>query len=396
MPRSPRRLRFAGAFLAIGLAVLPSEGLVLAVSDDATALPWCGSLSSEPVGPGPSASSWTSGHGDVYPGAWGGMASAPIAPRTEHSVVWTGDQAIYWGGDGAAYVPSDDTWREVAPSPLRGRARHTAIWTGSRMIVWGGGTGGRVLTDGAAYDPATDTWAVLADPGMGGRHRHQALWTGSRMLVYAGTDAQDESVAGGLAYDPVADTWDAIPADPLGDLDTRYVTWTGTRMLLVGYVDGRGAGTEVARMADFDPVSRRWRTLVGVPLSRHEQPRPVATGGATLVMSSQPPALHEGRPTSVILDARSSCWTTPRSVPPPNDGTLMPVWSGSLLLVLGQEGVAYDPTGDRWWSLPPAPPGAASRDAVPAVWAGDRVLVWSGLSGESSEPLADGVAFLPA
>ncbi len=314
MPRSPRRLRFAGAFLAIGLAVLPSEGLVLAVSDDATALPWCGSLSSEPVGPGPSASSWTSGHGDVYPGAWGGMASAPIAPRTEHSVVWTGDQAIYWGGDGAAYVPSDDTWREIAPScPCAAGARHTRSGPVPHDRL-GGGTGGRVLTDRCRVRPGDRHLGRPRGPGMGGSTGTRALDGFADARLTPAPMPRTSPWPGALAYDPVADTWERHPADRSGTSTHALRHLTGTRTAPARLRRWSRAGTEVARKADFDPVSRRWGRWSACR-SRATTTTTSPPVGATAGDESQPPALHEGRPTSVILDARSSSLDDPQVRP---------------------------------------------------------------------------------
>jgi hypothetical protein len=164
-------------------------------------------------------------------------------------------------------------------------------------------------------------------------------------------------------------------------------------MLLVGYVDGHEAGAELARMALFDPMTVAWRTLSGVELSRYDEPRPVATDGEVLLMGVHPPDPGEVLPTSVIIDAER--WRTPSSYPPANSATHGEVWTGSLLIALGQSGVAYDPTSDEWYLLPEAPLDAAFRESVPSVWAGDRVLIWSGLRGESSEPLMHGVAFVP-
>jgi hypothetical protein len=60
--------------------------------------------------------------------------------------VWTGDEAIFWGGR-----------RIVSPNP------HAEIF----------GSGGR-------YDPATDTWApTFTDASPGARKEHTALWTGA-------------------------------------------------------------------------------------------------------------------------------------------------------------------------------------------------------------------------
>lgn len=336
----------------------------------------------------------------TLPGAWGTMSVAPVPARTEHSVVWTGSEAVYWAGDGrrdgAAYDPTTDTWRRIARSPLQGRSRHSAVWTGSQMIVWGGGRGQTVRRDGAAYDPATDVWERISSPPTAvGRQRHQAIWTGSRMLVYGGVDARGARVPGGLSYDPATDRWETIPPDPLGPLDTLYVAWTGSAMLLAGYVDGRDHGSGRARLALFDPLTGDWQILLGVELSRYDEPRPVSTDGMVLLIGVHAADAADPLPSSVTLDTEAGCWRTPRTPPPQNDATLDEVWTGSMLLALGQDGVAYVPDSDSWMMLPPAPTDATFRDSVPSVWAGDRVLVWSGLRGESSDPLADGVTFMP-
>jgi hypothetical protein len=215
------------------------------------------------------------------------------------------------------------------------------------------------------------------------------------MLVYGGVDARGARVPGGLSYDPATDRWETIPPDPLGPLDTLYVAWTGSAMLLAGYVDGRDHGSGRARLALFDPLTGDWQILLGVELSRYDEPRPVSTDGMVLLIGVHAADAADPLPSSVTLDTEAGCWRTPRTPPPQNDATLDEVWTGSMLLALGQDGVAYVPDSDSWMMLPPAPTDATFRDSVPSVWAGDRVLVWSGLRGESSDPLADGVTFMP-
>ena len=98
---------------------------------------------------------------------------------------------------------------------------------------------------------------------------------------------------------------------------------------------------------------------------------------------------------SAIMDISSGTWHIPSSEPPNNSATLPEVWTGSVVLVPGPRGVAYDPEADAWYRLPEAPDGYVSREQIPTVWAGDRVLIWSGTRGESSHPREDGVAFIP-
>jgi len=79
---------------------------------------------------------------------------SPFGERRDATLVWTGREAIVWGGvpspalagdggdlaaaDGAALDPATDTWRRIAPGPLAGRYGQVAVWTGKEMIVWGG------------------------------------------------------------------------------------------------------------------------------------------------------------------------------------------------------------------------------------------------------------------
>ena len=70
--------------------------------------------------------------------------------RRGFAAVWTGRQALVWGGltgsfqdqkippHGVAYDPAANRWSAMPMAPLRGRSNPTAVWTGRQMIVWGG------------------------------------------------------------------------------------------------------------------------------------------------------------------------------------------------------------------------------------------------------------------
>lgn len=334
-------------------------------------------------------------------GRWTRMSEAPIKARSGHSVIWTGTEAIYWGGDGpgsgAAYDPGRDTWRRIARAPISKRVGHTAVWTGSEMIVWGGAGRRGVLRSGAAYDPATDTWRRIATPeGPVARYAHEAVWTGSLMLIDGRQRLRRDPggsgpVIGGLAYDPASDSWTAIPPDPLGDLDTRWIAWTDGGMLLVGY----GVGPWEPGMALFDPVTTTWTVLTGAPLGSWDGSRPTTTPDAVLMVDIHPPRDADEGPGGFVLDTVRWCWRTPGSIPPNNTANLEAVWTGSLLIAPGLRGLAYDPVADTWSRLPRAPGDLAFREDSPSVWAGDRVLIWSGRRGESAPPLRDGAVFIP-
>ncbi len=108
----------------------------------------------------------------AVPGAagWARLPRAPIAPRSEYAVVWTGKKMIVWGGysgntqygDGAAYDPATRTWTKLAAGPLAGQDLPVTVWTGKDMLIFGGSGTSGASSDGAAYDPATNTWRKLA------------------------------------------------------------------------------------------------------------------------------------------------------------------------------------------------------------------------------------------
>lgn len=97
-------------------------------------------------------------------GAWvtTSLTTAP-SPRRDHEAVWTGKEMLVWGGcgedacvkllgDGGRFAPDfgAGTWSAVPEVPtLTPRKNHTMVWTGTEAIVWGGrdtgplGTGAR-------------------------------------------------------------------------------------------------------------------------------------------------------------------------------------------------------------------------------------------------------------
>ena len=289
---------------------------------------------------------------DFADGTWSELPPSPLGPRAQASYVWTGTEIIAFGGemlaegasdgprreDGAAYDPVTGTWRAIADAPLAPRSDQHAVWTGSEMIVFGGNeeslTG---LTDGAAYDPTSDTWRPLADPPLDGLRNSVAAWTGTELVVW-------DSVHGGARYDPCADAWTRMAPAPDGFLgDAAYGSasvWTGDEVVVWGGATGTNFPLDTA--AAYRTATDTWR-----------------------------------------------------AVPPPPRGAAYaadPVWSGSELLAWGRSnlfaaprdeiGVAYDPATDAWRELPAAPLERADQSEgstfPPAVWAGDRLLAWTG------------------
>lgn len=166
----------------------------------------------------------------------------PLAGRVGHSVVWTGEEMIVWGGrshhrafaDGAAFDPRTGTWRMLAAAPLEPRGLHVAAWTGREMLV----VGGEGHRDGAAYDPATDRWrpiatAPVALPPGDLYDRTPAELALGRLFIWS--TLRDELAV----YDPDADVWSVIDGPGL-PVAGGVLRWDGWALWALGDTGGAG------------------------------------------------------------------------------------------------------------------------------------------------------------
>jgi hypothetical protein len=224
---------------------------------------------------------------------WDRAEPPPLpSPRHAATVVWTGREAIVWGGtrpgigdggdlgsaDGAAYDPATRRWRRIADAPVANRYGHQAVWTGREMIVWGGvvtggSRGGR--PDGAAYDPSTDRWRPIAPSPLAGPPRSSldagqaVVWTGREMIAW-GRVTDEDYASEGAAYDPAADRWRRVAALP-GRRSGRPELFATPDGVLAG---GRVAGMPktldakpgelyrlTAEIDRYDPEADRWTPL---------------------------------------------------------------------------------------------------------------------------------------
>ncbi len=79
------------------------------------------------------------------------LVNAP-EERARFASVWTGEEMIVWGGchehecrinthTGGRYNPSTDSWTATSTAGvIEAREFHTMVWTGNEIIVWGGQT----------------------------------------------------------------------------------------------------------------------------------------------------------------------------------------------------------------------------------------------------------------
>jgi N-acetylneuraminic acid mutarotase len=170
----------------------------------------------------------TGGRYDPTSDSWTPMTTvgAPTARYfifAQNSSVWTGREMVVWGGaelelpgyseTGGRYDPATDQWMPTtlvgAPTPREG---HTLVWTGDRVVAWGGfvGHGAHYLANGGRYDPRRDHWQKMSKVDTPTpRVRHTAVWTGSLMIVWGGSGERGYVNTGG-SYDAALNSWAPI------------------------------------------------------------------------------------------------------------------------------------------------------------------------------------------
>jgi hypothetical protein len=182
-------------------------------------------------------------------------------------VVWTGHEAIGWGGgccgdawgNGLAYNPATDTYRELAPSPLAPSQGPVGAWTGRELVLFSSGfdpASGKPspasFARAAAYDPATDTWRRITPAPTSGE---TAAWDGHEVLIAGGSTGARAA----FAYDPATNERRTLAPMPFGLRDARAF-WAGDRLLVWG-------GSETGRGLAYDPRANRWSKLPAAPLA---------------------------------------------------------------------------------------------------------------------------------
>jgi N-acetylneuraminic acid mutarotase len=289
---------------------------------------------------------------------WTATSEAPGPSGGFGRAVWTGEEALLWGGwsegpDAVAYDPAADRWRALPDWPLQDPEDPPGVWTGSELILWGSSS----HTDdpqrvGAIYDPATDSWRTTSPAPIAGRNGHGAVWTGEEMLVWGGSNYKTD-LGDGAAYDPATDTWRRIHQTTLSPRMNHIAVWTGEEMVVWGgtsYSSSRGDG------AAYDPRQDTWRRLAPSPIGERHW--------------------------------HTAVWT----------GQEMIVWGGHSYRTEHPwaDGAAYDPRDDRWTILPDAPIEARCHHS--AVWTGQELIVYGGYDGCGSGgrlPFGDGAAYDP-
>ena len=335
--------------------------------------------------------------------SWAPMASS-VTPngRTDHTAVWTGSEMIVFGGQAFSngndgrYDPATNDWADLSTANIPSfRTFHTAVWTGSQMIVWGGRIGTNELNDGGRYDPATDSWSATATAGAPSpRQSHGATWTGGEMFVFGGVDS-GTGLGDGGRYNPATDSWSAISTTgaPTARWDLPTV-WTGSEALIWGGFNGSNRLGDGAR---YNPATDSWTamTTVGAPAERSANTA-VWTGSEALYWggSNASAVLNDGG----RYDPATDSWTAIATIDAPSIRfEHAAVWSGEEMLVWGGrfgslergDGGRYDPATDSWTAMSNGNAPAPVYSHT-AVWSGDEMIVFGGRGDSATYPTTGG------
>ena len=316
---------------------------------------------------------------------WRSLPAFPLSSRSSEVTAWTGHEMVVVGGrqpasatdssfdtsqptaSGAALDPATNTWRTIASMPAPMASPIAAVWTGRDVVVFD-------HTHTYRYRPATDQWRVGAAPPFA-RDGVVVVSTGHQMLVWGGNDPQPPAAllsplvvhADGASYDPATDTWREIPSAPVPARTSSSGVWAGRQMIVWGGVasggttNGRFEAEWVGKGAAYDPARRTWQALPSSPLKARSGHQMVWTGHEVVVWGG----------------------SIPSSSPDP-------------LAAYPRDGAAYNPTTNRWRTLPPAPPTPpALLTAYSAVWTGEQALLLGGdaVNAQGIGPL--GLSYAP-
>ena len=308
-----------------------------------------------------------------------GWAAIPQGPRqgvTGATVIWTGTEAVAFGGqqngssvqadEGVdAYNPTLGTWRHVSDEvPL---LAPIVAWTGDQILAIGWSIAGPPRSVAATLSLDTGEWTILADaPAPDKLWSADAwVWTGSELLVMSGNQGLETATT--QAFNPTTNEWRLLTPGPLSPRYYAASVWTGTEWLIWGGDDDNNL---FADGVAYDPVSDTYRPLAGSPLTARVV-KGVWTGTELVLLAGTRHGNAESD--GAAYNPMTDTWrfTTPGFAHP----GFVPVWTGSLIIQFAKGGaVWYDPAADEW-STGDMTFGEVSHDDRSPVWTGSQVIL---------------------
>lgn len=192
---------------------------------------------------------------------------APVV-EVEHAV-WTGTEMIVVGAGsggirGARYKPATNTWTALPTTNApENRGKFAFIWTGTEAILWGGIMGTTGISTGARYNPASNTWTpmttVNAPPG---RANPAVAWTSSAMVIFGGGSEFGPHPTENARYNPITNTW--APISTTNALTARRdmaYAWDGSQIIAWGGKAENGTYPNNATHRRYVVAENQWSNI---------------------------------------------------------------------------------------------------------------------------------------
>jgi N-acetylneuraminic acid mutarotase len=231
------------------------------------------------------------------------------------------------------------------------------------------------------------------------------------MIVWGGSRESYDYVDTGAVYDPVIDAWSRMSevGAPSPRCDHGAV-WTGQEMIIWGglYIDMANPWEPqyLSTGGRFDPVTDTWlpTSMIDRPPGRSEVV-PVWTGSEMIVWGGRSDVAYLEGNCHLYNPATDTWRESADDVPTDTYIGYSAVWTGSEMIIWGgynwdgghysSFGYHYDPVADDWSGLISSP--LAARANHTSVWTGTEVVVWGGVnSSGGSTYLADGARWNPS
>ncbi len=289
---------------------------------------------------------------------------------------------------------------EVLPEPPFSLSYADALWTGDEMLLIGASTDaeGKPMTDDglgrfAGLDPNTGTWTEYDPPPLPQADRISAAWTGASVVAW---DARLNS-----AEWTKERGWRTLPDVPLPRSDCRPQSTAISHSEVAASPLNDVVAVLCGEVAIWDTEADRWFSIVGPQAVIGDPPAACGVEGSLSSnlfylwcsgsTSTSGQFFWRINPSEVEASrysepARKSQWELlPNPAATSLESTSM-VWTGTELTYFGGRGEieesfggwGYDPERNVLHRIPPAPyPG---RFGQTAVWTGDEMLVWRGVT----------------
>jgi hypothetical protein len=294
---------------------------------------------------------------------------------------------LVWGGrnistdSGNVYDPATGEWEHLPAAPGPPRSGAAAVWTGEEAIIWGGSTTDAppgIDPGGIAWNPRTAAWRELPAAPHGLLHARPVAF-GEDGVLFTGGERPGGDPAD-LWFDLRTEQWTEVP----NTVRVLNVAWQGDRLLGTGPaprpVDIEGAGTAARTgkvrstwsVVAFDRSRLAW-TEAAPSIEARWLALAVGTDDALTAVSVDtevrghvlgPDGWTEA--TEVAGGGSRINTTEPTAYPP------VAVWIGDRLVLGGSGGLlAWDPANRRF-------AGMSDRHILTfggtVVWTGEHVV----------------------